>query len=786
MTVIKAPYNFVPFNKEVVTPHWIDQISHDIPFKDGLSGKIEVKLTAMSPIFVRDGVGQNSAKAFKNDQGEQVEAYTFSQTPDGKYFIPGTSLKGMIRSVLEILSFGRMEGKVTDRRISFRDLSDPMKTIYREHFKVGSVYGGWLRKTEEGKYVIDSYSLPGRISHEEIDKGLDLKFSSYFSVEGDYDGKKDEDKAAKKKYDFAEGVSLKREFSFLVQKPGGRLYRIEEGGEEEGTLVFTGQPSVGKHQKRLEFIFWKSQTSIEVEQEVMQGFFDAYFEYDKNRWSIDWENRRKELDNGKPIPVFFQKESANNKDRVKHLGLSFLYKLPGKSSILQAINRQQKGEEKPDLSEAIFGHVLDSKEQLRGRVHIGHAFAIDELIEDTEKSEVLANPKPSFFPNYISQENGRSGRTTSYSTLRDDAPEISGWKRYPVLHKDIKHNPKPVDAKSDKISTKFRPLTKESAFSFNISYHNLRPVELGALLSALTFHNCPDAHHNIGMGKPLGYGKVKLEIASEVEVKPNNSQDSILSSTNNLMGTFEAYMNASLGFNSPEWHNTSQVKELIAMAVGKDYSGPPYLSPDQHREVRNHGEYLEPYSKLNPETTRNIRTMTSTDEITQILSATNREQECIRFQDTYSTEIENHLKEIHEQKYSLFKKWKEAQISFIKKYIKTIKNAEDASSGPKWNEVDMNNPRNSFNSLKKAVEDFGKKMEGHNNIKLILQKFPDGYLPEEYHSRIIEILSDIFERQAKGEKDKWMAPFEKNPLIKKAAEWIGEQKAQGFIQRIQS
>jgi hypothetical protein len=62
MATIKAPYNFVPFNTEVVSPHWIEHISHDIPFSDGVSGVIEFKLTAQTEIFVRDGIGQKRLK----------------------------------------------------------------------------------------------------------------------------------------------------------------------------------------------------------------------------------------------------------------------------------------------------------------------------------------------------------------------------------------------------------------------------------------------------------------------------------------------------------------------------------------------------------------------------------------------------------------------------------------------------------------------------------------------------------------------------------------------------
>ena len=122
MAAIKAPYKFVPFNKQVVSPYWIEQISHDIPFSDGQSGTIEVALKAESPIFVRDGIGQKQAKDNYQDDVQQ-KPHLFSQY-GGRYFIPGTSIKGMIRNVLEILSFGRMEDKVNDHRYAVRDFQN--------------------------------------------------------------------------------------------------------------------------------------------------------------------------------------------------------------------------------------------------------------------------------------------------------------------------------------------------------------------------------------------------------------------------------------------------------------------------------------------------------------------------------------------------------------------------------------------------------------------------------------------------------------------------------------
>ena len=44
MTYIKSPFNFVPVSKNVYFPDWAEQISHDVPFSDGISGVIHLKI----------------------------------------------------------------------------------------------------------------------------------------------------------------------------------------------------------------------------------------------------------------------------------------------------------------------------------------------------------------------------------------------------------------------------------------------------------------------------------------------------------------------------------------------------------------------------------------------------------------------------------------------------------------------------------------------------------------------------------------------------------------------
>ena len=115
--MIKAPFNFVPLADKVYFTSWAKQISHDIPFQDGESGVIDLKIIAETPIFVRNGHTEQDGKV-KN------EIYnSFCKSADGRYFIPATSIKGAIRSVLEIMSFGKIT-QMQNQSFGLRDLSN--------------------------------------------------------------------------------------------------------------------------------------------------------------------------------------------------------------------------------------------------------------------------------------------------------------------------------------------------------------------------------------------------------------------------------------------------------------------------------------------------------------------------------------------------------------------------------------------------------------------------------------------------------------------------------------
>lgn len=141
--MIKAPYNFVPLAKDVFFPEWAESISQDIPFADGLSGTIEVTIQAETPVFVRNGHALDTT----DNRFSHVVCNGKRQ-----YFIPGTTVKGCIRNIMEIMSFGKMH-PVTDTHTEKNYRHSP-KQLEEER---------WTLSAEKQKKTGVPYDLAERI-----------------------------------------------------------------------------------------------------------------------------------------------------------------------------------------------------------------------------------------------------------------------------------------------------------------------------------------------------------------------------------------------------------------------------------------------------------------------------------------------------------------------------------------------------------------------------------------------------------------------------------------------
>lgn len=570
---ISSLYNFVPLSKKVFFPDWAGLVSHDVPFEDGVSGELVCELATHTKVYVRNGGSWKDHDTMMREP----EAHSFFYVKDGgdrRFVVPGTSLKGMVRSVLEIASFGKMSC-VDDHRYGVRDLNNPNPSLYKDWMtetvrpKVyrAKAKAGWMVRTPESngwKIVPCEYArveqndlVQFRVGSERIKKkcgSLD-KYAlwgwSNLSVTFDTDGEQDHDKHSCGTLRYAKAANLGK-------------------GSKSGTLVFTGQPAENrrgvppppgkredKSSKHLEFIFFdsKEDSGFPVGDRVKSDF-EFIHSSAKDVPNEEWKHWKGELEVGHRVPVFYLTEKNGS---LKAVGLALMFRLPYELSVHQAIENSTAdhfhGE--PDLAETVFGFVSGDADALKGRVSFSPATAIEaKPVGDNAIQVVFGGPKPTFYPNYIVQsENLGAGSRSNYSTFMDPDCQIRGWKRYPV--RSVAEEG--LKKMGDKVDTRLIPLAPAARFRFSVKIHNLRPVELGAVVWALTWGGSKGHFHSLGMGKSAGFGRASVSILEEHIVGANGVSLSLEAA----MSEFEKRMDAEVG---GEWRKTEQLEQLLAMA----------------------------------------------------------------------------------------------------------------------------------------------------------------------------------------------------------------------------
>ena len=656
--MIKAPFNFVPLTNKVYTPDWAEQISQDVPFSDGVSGYIDLTITALSPIFIRNGHTKEEAeqgkKAIENaikkakeaniehpdfTEAKTVRYNSFCRTPDGSYYIPATSIKGEVRSLLEILTFSKMR---VDKSMKFAQREWDNNILYPKQEIQKDLLCGFLKwDKEKGCYTITSHGKPYRIGFDNIDEYIKKEtnrcdlFKRYFSDERgkdhrevtvkegeDYDlnkcvylnGKEFDPKTASFKYQLVGGIQL-HELSFDIDKSSTKYstrLKYNPHGEIKGDVVFTGQPGYCKWNrpteldpkagKFYEFVFPQQSEGKPIDMDEIDF---NYFKFIYSE-SEEWPRIQKLLyEDSLGVPVFFRKKEMKDDNGypitvIIDFGLAYMYKLPYEKSPQEILDgKYERYKKKLDMAECMFGTIgsrTDNTDSLKGRIQFTNCMS-QNADEDAPMTLVLNSPKASYYPIYIKQE-GKGG-VVSFNYLTYNDGDLSGWKRYVVRNGD--NNGTWSNKTGDpKLDTTLFPLKPKTTFSGKIYFHNLRPVELGALLSALTFHSTPECKHMLGQGKPYGLGKCKYDVCLHCKEREEN------------MDYFMALFERTISKSIIGWRNSDTIKSLFTlsgsevkadsteykyMTLSLNKDGNDFINAKKNKDGHN-PEYLQDFISL--------------------------------------------------------------------------------------------------------------------------------------------------------------------------------------------
>ena len=533
---VRAPYNFIPLSDKILLPY--DSVE-SLPAHDRIdpslkTGEICVTMVADTPVFVSDGD--------KNDPH-------FFRGSNGKYMIPGSTIRGMVRENMQILGFGLMRPgeDLEDIQIFFRDFAsasgsrdDPLKKYYCAALGIKQmpmpsgrpkaipqlVKSGYLKK-EKGKYKI--YPSKG----------------SYMLVRRDHPGVRcfgTEDARTENVYYRAEGDRVKE-----IRPAVG-----EKNGLRRGTLLYTGKPvrSWNRQTGRLEdhpnhlYLIpeadWSAQPLTLDEDDVLSYMED--FEKrrnvlgrNRNFWNLPLEGREK--------PVFYVQYEGH-----VYFGMSRFLRIGYRYPLSCGLPESHKaGMDKLDFPRAILGYVSKNSGSYRSRVSFGDFAADGEAYEMPPISMILGEPKPSYYPGYVV-----GGKHYNHEDFR-----LRGYKQYWL---------KEVEATDDngkpRAATTIRPLPRGTKFSGTIRYKNLTEAGLGLLLWCLRLEK--GCYQSVGMAKPYGYGRMRLTIDAIKEFEAPALYDSgsfLVSDTKSDAAGVEEYIKKYCDYAEQHLADLAPIKE---------------------------------------------------------------------------------------------------------------------------------------------------------------------------------------------------------------------------------
>jgi CRISPR-associated protein (TIGR03986 family) len=495
-----APYNFIPLNEQVVscegTPdndryYSNNEDSSDVAnIKYSNTGYIDLNLEAITPIYIRNT--KTSGEYSKNDEElKKSDRYSNFFSPGDKIRIPGSSIRGMIRTLVEILSFGKLSN-FENKHLYYRTFDkSSLSKDYRQKVPKNAIKCGYLVK-QDNRYVI----YPSK----------EQRGKQYFIIKYKVDEKNEEYSSVKNVYGdnenikFLNNITVYFEPKFLPRKDiAESISLINQNDFQEGVLIPTGHVHGKKHHV---IILSRSKNRIEVSNEAI-----TKYENDKQR--LDKINILNINDiNG--VPCFYitetKKINGENREVVSEIGHTLMFRTQYNNSISDCVS-QNFSETEPDIVNSIFGNI----KSFSGRVNFEDASVSGtENVMETkaETPKLLMEPKPSCFQHYLDQNH-----TTDAKDLKNyNSPDakIRGRKLYWHKNADwIESDSEKIEKSQQRYVPRIKPVKPGTIFIGRIRFENLSNVELGALLRALDLpENCC---HKIGMGKPYGLGSIKIK-----------------------------------------------------------------------------------------------------------------------------------------------------------------------------------------------------------------------------------------------------------------------------------
>lgn len=523
----RAPYNFIPLSDCVIEADTKpDDLGNDLYHKGRFTGHIDVEIKTMTDIYIRDTTRNG-------DPNPNPDFFS----PAGKYRIPGSSLRGMVRNLFEICTFSKFGySMATDRHYKtlffyrrFTDRDKKLERDYRYEMVDGDEKSGYFNPIKAGyikRIGVQEYQItPAKVinrttffrcEQEQIVKaGLNEHMA--IMVKDKYVENELYEKYVPQKVFFKADVIQPHKHSKLLRYAAVKSIRSFNGkpedGEYEGYAMYScwmrgpkaRQNGRGKHMHWV--IGPKSEgVALTVSKDLFRNTMEDYATY-----SIEPVNRLFErVNNREELPCFYVDDG---KGQVTAFGFTGNFRIPFSRTVDKQLPKVHLSET-IDMTEAVFG--VESRWGTR-------VFFEDAFLKQSDRNCVssqarvpfiLASPKATCYQHYLTQ------KTPVFATnnFGEDIVELRNYNDETTLrgnkiywHRQncgwVQNNEHEIRRHPNQY-TKIKTVGPGAHFCGRIRFENLSGIELGALLFVLKLK---EAHcHKIGMGKPLGLGSIKI------------------------------------------------------------------------------------------------------------------------------------------------------------------------------------------------------------------------------------------------------------------------------------
>ncbi|MEE9374630.1 MAG: TIGR03986 family CRISPR-associated RAMP protein, partial [Saprospiraceae bacterium] len=449
----RAPYNFIPLNTEIVSAE--TPPSQDRFHENMLSGQIDLTITNKTPFFIR-------GRKWDKEKKEWVESENFFEWKKNKPAIPGSSLRGMVRSLVEISTFSEL------------DMFDD-KQLYRRFNMItdknDQINYGFLRKVGQ-EYILKEVATKPK----QVQKSEDLLSKNPYHYK--YNGNDCF-------YSVGEFQYSSRVWKFIWNNTGNKDVVDEK--------VLDGY----RYDKN------RAEEAIDILESLSRGYIVNGVKEGEQIGST-----RVKVPSEKGIPIFFRRKNG----KIISFGNAKYHRIPYNYTISDFIRQTKPVNFQNDFAKTIFGTTENTSRIAFEDCVINIGQKNFHEFENSVTPKILSSPKPTTYQHYLKQDSVNVSEL-NLKTWNSKNSLISGYKGY--WHRETPSNKTYEQSWVENGEVKkshaqpIKPLTSGTIFSGRIRFENLSQVELGCLLFVL--HLPEGCYHKMGFGKPLGLGSVEIK-----------------------------------------------------------------------------------------------------------------------------------------------------------------------------------------------------------------------------------------------------------------------------------